>query len=561
LARIGRGEPGGKARGLVRLRDALRASGLGDRFPGLRIDVPDLTILTTDVFETFLVRNAIRASDLVDRSDDRIAHLFLKGSLPTEILGSLRSLAEQSHLPLAVRSSGLLEDDQELPLAGAYVTKMLPNDQPDPRTRFARLSEAVKLVYASTFFAEARRQREAIAEAAVEEKMAVIVQEVVGSRRGARFYPHVSLVARSRNVYPVGTWRPEEGIAHLALGLGKTIVDGGVTWPFVPSRPLAPPPFASLRDRLKNTQLDYWAIRMGTPPPYDPGRASEYLVRGDLATAEQEGTLRLVASTYDGRSDRLVPGLGIPGPRIIDFAPLLTLRTFPLAEAVVALLRLGEEALDEPVEIEAALSVQPGEAGSARLGLLQVRPISVSDEPVEIPVEDMTSPRALVVTNRCTGHGTRDDIRDVVYVRPDRFNATLTPQVAIEVGRIDARLTAEARPYLLIGFGRWGSSDPFLGVPVAWGQIHGARAIVEVATATMNVDPSQGSHFFHNLTSHRVAYFHVPESAATGVDWPWLSTCEAVEETDLVRHVRTDEPLLVKVDGTRGRGGVWRGRP
>jgi hypothetical protein len=551
ITQIGDGALGGKARGLLLARGILRQT---EPPPEFRVTVPRMAVIATDVFDAFMNRNALDAVVASDRPDDRLALAFQRAELPVEIVGDLRALVEAAHTPLAVRSSSLLEDALYRPFAGVYETKMIPNNQPDADTRFRKLAEAVKLVYASTFFGAARSYRRATGLESENEKMAVIVQEVVGRRHGDRFYPEVSGVGRSYNFYPTGAARPEEGVVSLALGLGKTIVDGGQCWSYSPAHPSSPPPYGSASELLDNSQTSFWAVNMGRPPEYDPIAETEYLLHGSISDAEQDDTLRHLASTYDAGSDRLSPGIGGRGPRALTFAPLLVLRQRPLNELLKALIEACEQDLQGPVEIEFALSL--GEE-PAELGFLQVRPMVVSNERVEIPESDLEAPGLLLASRRAMGNGRIDDIRDVVYVKPDGFEARFTPAVAAELEQMNSRLLDEERPYLLIGFGRWGSSDPWLGIPVLWEQISGARAIVEATLPDMNVEPSQGSHFFHNISSLGVSYLTVPHHAQPPIDWAWLDAQPSAAEAEYVRHIRLHQPLLVKVDGRVGRGAIW----
>jgi hypothetical protein len=344
---------------------------------------------------------------------------------------------------------------------------------------------------------------------------------------------------------------------NLALGLGKTIVDGGISWSYSPARPKLPPPFASAGDLLKNTQTRFWAVNMGQVPSYDPIRETEYLVHANLTDAEYDGTLTYLASTYDARSDRLSPGVGIKGPRAINFAPLLDLDRYPLNRLVRTVLQSCEQTLDAAVEIEFAMTFpRDRDEEPARFGFLQVRPMVVSEERVDLSDEDMDGTDVLLSSRRVMGNGLVDDIQDVVFVRPDSFDAKHTRQIAGELERLNTPLFAAGRPYLLIGFGRWGSSDPWLGIPVNWGQICGAKVIVEATLPNMNVEPSQGSHFFHNISSFEVSYFTVSHHAQPGINWNWLSQCRVVDEASFVRHVELEHPLLVKVDGRIGAGTI-----
>jgi hypothetical protein len=306
-----------------------------------------------------------------------------------------------------------------------------------------------------------------------------------------------------------------------------------------------------VRDLLDVTQSKFWAVNVGPPPPYDPMTETEYLVQRSLAEAEADGTLRCAASTYDADSDRLVPGTGRAGPRVLDFAPILAWNELPLVPALRKLLAVCEEELRAPVEIEFALSLPPGQP--ARVGFLQVRPLLVSRDAVAVTPEDLVSPSSVVASSAATGNG-RQEVRDVVYVQPELFEARLTPAIAGEIELLNRALVEAGRPYLLVGFGRWGSTDPWLGIPVRWDQISGARGIVEATLPQMNPEPSQGSHFFHNLTSFSVLYFTVPLHAGRGVDWDWLARQEVVARTEHVRHVRTETPLVLRVDGRSRRG-------
>ncbi len=348
-----------------------------------------------------------------------------------------------------------------------------------------------------------------------------------------------------------------QGVVSLALGLGKTIVDGGVCWSYCPAYPKAPPPFASAKQILEETQTRFWAVNMGPPPAYDPIAETEYLVEGGLADAEYDGTLDKMVSTYDPSRDRLVPGLAGSGPKALDFSPLLTLGIFPLNGMIQELMRVCEEALGAEVELELAMLLPDSWDGQARLGFLQVRPMVAPEKAVEIFAEDLSSPRAVVASLRAMGNGRVEGIRDVVYTRPESFDAKYTRTMALEIERINRTLAREERPYLLVGLGRWGSSDPWLGIPVTWSQVSGARVIVEATLPAMNVEPSQGSHFFHNLSSFQVSYFTVEHGAESArIDWGWLDRQDALEETEHLRHVRLDSPLRIRVDGRTGRGVV-----
>jgi hypothetical protein len=556
FSRIGRGEIGGKAAGLHIIKSRVLA-GL-QPVEGIDIVVPTVTVIGTDVFDAFLQRNDLYDAALSDRPDDRIALDFQRASFPSEFVGDLRALVAGVHSPLAVRSSSLLEDSLRHPFAGVYETKMIPNSHAEVDTRFHRLIEAVKFVYASTFFRGARSYLRSIRQTPDAEKMAVVIQEIVGQRFGDRFYPSLSGVARTYNYYPSGRSKPEDGVVNLALGLGKQIVDGGVSWIYSPARPSAPAPFKNVRDLLGNTQTRFWAVNMGKPPLPDPIHETEYLVQAGLEDAEADGSLRFVASTLDPDSNRLRPGVNVDGPRVLDFAPLLGFDALPLNQTIKRVLARCEEVLGQEVEIEFAVTLDRVHARPARFGLLQLRPMMVGAEVIELSARDLDGPRVVVASESVLGNGHRDDLVDVVFVKPGPFEAKHTPQVALELDEVNRELQREDRGYVLVGFGRWGSADPWLGIPVQWGQISGARVIVEATLQDMNPELSQGSHFFHNLLGLEVLYLSVRHRGPHAIDWAWLESQQTVAETRFVKHVRTRSPLDISVDGRHGRGVIRR---
>ncbi len=549
---IGTGSFGGKAQGLVFIRDILQSKINAADFPDMEIKIPTFTVIRSDVFDTFMQQNELYKIAYSDRPDDRIAQAFQRADLPFAILGDLRALVNEVHSPLAVRSSSLLEDAMYKPFAGIYATKMTPNNQFDADTRFLKLIEAIKFVYASTYFKAAKDYLLATEHKIEDEKMAVIIQEVVGSRHGDRFYPELSGVARSYNFYPTGRAKPEDGVVNLALGLGKTIVDGGVSWTYSPTYPKINPPFGSVGEMLKQSQTDFWAVNMGKPSDYNPLKETEYMIKGNLSTAEKDGTLKHIASTVDRNSGRVAIGTGAQGPRVLTFAPLLILNDIPFNDLMKTLLKVCEDAFEAPVEIEFAMTFS--KEGMHRFGFLQVRPMVVSDEKVEIGEDELQMDNILLASDKALGNGIIKSIHDIVYVVPDKFDKKYTQKISLELETLNKKLVAVGRPYLLIGFGRWGSSDPWLGIPVNWGQVSGAKAIVEATMENMNVDLSQGSHFFHNLTSFNVSYFSLPFSGDFTIDWQWLDKQDVQEETQFIRHVKTHSPLLIKVDGRSGRG-------
>jgi hypothetical protein len=557
FTRIGDGALGGKARGLAEVKRMLETSWRPERNPGFEVGIPRLTVLGTDVFARFMDENALWEAARSGDSDEGIARAFQRASLPAPVVGDLRGLVERVRRPLAVRSSSPLEDEIGRPFAGVFETKMIPNNQHDAESRFHRLTEAIKFVYASTFFAAARD--EAAAAGPVErEAMAVIIQEVVGRRHGDRFYPDVSGVARSWNFYAAGDARPEEGVASLALGLGKTIVDGGVVWSYSPARPRASPPVSSARDLLHVTQTRFWAVNMGPPPAYDPVAETEYLVQSGLDEAEEDGVLSPLVSTYDPASDRLRPGAGSPGARVLTFAPMLVHGEPDLNGVIRGMLELAEATGGGPMEIEFAAAFDEGERGASRVGFLQARPLRVQAEEVVVPPELLHAPGVVAASESVLGHGRIGGLEDLVLVRRDRFDLAKSREIAVEIERVNRELAGAGRRYVLVGFGRWGSSDPWLGIPIRWGQISGARVIVEASLPGIEPEPSQGSHFFHNLMSAGVVYFTLRHTGAHSIDWAWLDAQPAALESEHLRHVRLSSPLQVEVDGWSGRGVIRR---
>jgi len=555
FAYIGSGELGGKAHGLALVQGVLDSK-LRDAFaPDITVAIPALTVITTDSFDIFMKQNGLVEVAYSDARDEVIAHAFQRASLPVQLVGDLRAIVEHTHLPLAVRSSSLLEDAMFEPFASVYGTKMVPNNQPDADSRFRGLADAVKYVYASTFFKSARNYMKATHHSTRDEKMAVIIQDVVGTRFDERYYPHISGVLRSYNFYPVSHATPEDGIVELALGLGRTIVDEGVSWAFSPAYPRVDPPFKSTQAMLKHTQTRFWAVNMGRPPAYDPICETEYMVTADLGAAEFDGALPLIASTYLPESDRVQIGVGDRGPRVIDFGPILKADMLPLTPLLQQLKDVCEDMLDTMVEVEFAVRLPHERGAPAQFGFLQVRPMVVSEATVDIDPGELCGDRVLLSAETALGNGSIEDIRDVVYVVPDRFDTMKTREVAAELEKVNAGLVDAKRPYVLIGFGRWGTTDPLGGIPVDFGQISGAKVIVESSLPHLPFVLSQGSHFFHNVTSFKILYFSIRHDAERGIDWDWLAKQPArAEGGGLVRHVELASPLTVKVDGRTGLG-------
>ncbi len=554
FTQIGSGEIGGKAQGLVRLEHILTDRFDKSGFSGIKVDIPWFWVITTDWFDQFMENNRLYDVALSDARDQHMANAFQRAKLPDELTDHLKNLISEVHVPLAVRSSSLLEDTLHEPFAGVYDTKMVPNNQFSADARMHTLVEAVKFVYASTFSGDAKSYREGVGRSHREEKMAVLIQEVVGLRHGDRYYPNISGVARSCNFYSLGCAKPEDGVVSLALGLGKTIVDGGRVWTYCPVYPKAKPPFGSIKELLTQTQIQFWCVNMGKPPSRDPLRETEYLFPGDLRHADQDDVLRELASTFDPQTERMSMGTATPGARVLNFSPILDLDEIPLNNLVRELLNICENDFENPVEIEFAANIPRVPSENVRLGLLQVRPMLVSEDIVEITESELGGDDVFIASEHVLGNGQRDDITDVVYVKPETFLAKDTWLIAAELDEINRQLLGTGRPYLLVVLGRLGTSDPWLGIPVNWGQVSGARVVVEASSTEMNVDMSQGSHFFHNVNCLGILYFSADKTGEYPVNWSWLANQNVIRDLRFVRHVSLDRPLSVKVDGNSCRG-------
>ena len=555
--RIGSGSLGGKARGLAFVRHLLRTRRIARRFPGVRIAVPPAVVLATDMFDLFLAENNLSDFALHCDDDTEIQQRFLDSPLPVTLTENLKAFLEEVHYPLAVRSSSLLEDSQYQPFTGVYETFMLGNQQPGLQPRLDELSEAIKRVYASTFSQHAKAYVRATPYRLEEEKMAVILQQVVGTLHGPRFYPDFSGVVRSHNFYPVEPMTFSDGIAAVALGLGRTVVDGGKCLSFCPRYPRNLLQFSCVEDILANTQTEFCALELdGVADTSSSGHLRE--AHFGLDVAEADGTLGPVASTYSADNHAVYDGLSRPGARIVTFAPMLKHAIFPLAAILELLVRAGEDALGNPVEIEFAVRLPQAEE-AAEFGFLQIRPLTLSRDHQDLAIGDVDQSRLICQSTKVLGNGRIDNLHDLVVVDSERFERSRSQEVARAVAHFNATLSAENRPYLLIGVGRWGSNDPWLGIPVEWDEISGARAIVEAGFHDFRVTPSQGSHFFQNLTAFQVGYLTVNPDAGEGfVDWQWLARQPAVEEQGCVRHLRFSEPLHVVMNSKSGQGVIFK---
>ncbi|MDP2038799.1 MAG: PEP/pyruvate-binding domain-containing protein [Ignavibacteria bacterium] len=550
---LGEGSCGGKGSGLIQIEKIISEKFTTSEFPNVEVNIPKMVIIRTQIFDWFMERNNLFTAAVIEEHDEDIIQTFLHAELPVEILGDLRGMIENVHVPLAIRSSSLLEDAMHDPFAGIYATKMISNNQPSIDERFNKLIEAIKYVYASVYFKASKDYFEASSHTIKEEKMAVIIQEVVGQKYDERFYPNFSGVARSYNFYPSGRAKPEDGVVNLALGLGKTIVDGGIIWSYSPVFPTSGPPLGDPNDVMRNTQNSFWTVNLSHFLEYNPVKETEFMSLANLKDADYDNTLQYIASTYESNSDRIVMGTGNDGPRVLNFAQLLSMNEFKFNDLIKTVLKVSEEALKNPVEIEFAITI-PRDEKKLRFGFLQIRPMVVSDEVVDLKTDELYADNILLASKRVMGNGVVENISDIIFVKPETFDKKDTQKIAYEIDSLNKGLVQTKTPYLLIGFGRWGSSDSWLGIPVDWGQIAGAKVIVESTLFGINVELSQGSHFFHNLSSFNVSYFSLNYDGEFAIDWDWLNQQKVVRETNFVKHVKLESALKIKVDGKTSRG-------
>ncbi len=547
FSRIGGGSLGGKARGLAYARHMLSLYWDEEKYPGVRVTVPPAVVLGTNVFDRFLDDNDLRDFAMSTGDREALVRRFMAGKFPEDVKRDLRAFLEHARYPLAVRSSSILEDSQYQPFSGVYDTFMLGSSLEKPNKRLRLLLRAIKKVYASTFSPDARAYLEATPYRLEEEKMAVVIQRIVGARQGDYYYPGFAGVARSYNFYPTGPMLPEDGIVAVALGMGKSVVDDGSGVRFCPRYPRHPMPFTSIRDILDSSQRRFWAL---------PIKGSEMQEdQLSLDVAEKDGTLARTASMYDVADHTITDGMARPGIPVVTFAPILKHGIFPLAEITQDLLAIAEKGMAHPVEIEFAVNMDGPPDDPHEFAFLQMRPLVVSAESIEVDIAVSDSETVLCTSSTVLGSGRIEDIRDVIVADPDLFDRSGSRQAATEIARLNAKLVGDGRKYLLIGVGRLGSTDPWLGIPVKWSEISGARAIVEAGFRDLVVPPSQGTHFFQNLISFQVGYFTIdPGSETDSVDWQWLQKQEDCGSGDFVRHLRFDHPLVVMMNGVDKEG-------
>lgn len=559
FARIGDGSMGGKARGLAFLDSLIKRNISLSELEGLDVAIPKTVAICTDIFDEFMEQNKLYPVALSDVPDEEMLRHFLRARLPRRLLADFLAFIEAIDSPIAVRSSSLLEDSHYQPFAGIYSTYMIPYVKGSKTATLCMLHEAIKGVYASAFFKDSKAYMAATSNVIDNEKMAIVLQEVCGSACGQRYYPSFSGVARSVNFYPIAQELPEDGVVNIALGLGKYIVDGGVTLRFSPRRPQNILQLSTLDLALRETQGKFYALDLSRQNFALQTDDAANLLKLPVSEAEKDGMLRLIASTYDPADQIIRDGLYEGGRKIITFANILQHGAVPIAQALDRVLRVGHSEMGRHVEIELAGNLSYDADKPGVLYLLQIRPVVDSREVIAENLADVPHEQLIISTESALGHGVTADVCDVVYVKPEGFSASHNRLTACEIENLNRRLTEEGRGYLLAGPGRWGSSDDSLGIPVKWPHISGARLIVEAGLTSYRVDPSQGSHFFHNLTSLRVGYFTVNPYLKEGggfYDVAFLNAQPALTETAHIRHVRFKNPLTIKIDGKKSRGVV-----
>jgi hypothetical protein len=549
--RCGEGSLGGKARGIGFLRYLLSRLEIRQRFPDLAIQIPPTLVICSNEFVRFLEDNRLWDPALKGALEyPELQQRFLKGKLRDEMIHDLRAYLQTVREPLAVRSSSILEDSHNLPLAGLYSTYMLPNSDDSLDQRLWSLLAAVKLVWASTFGDNPRAYFRQTSYRLEDERMAVVVQTLGGCRRGGYFYPTFSGVAQSHNFYPISYMKPEDGVAQIALGLGKTVVEGGPIVRFCPRYPMLLPQFADMRDWLYFTQKNFYALDMEPiREPRDPA-TMDRLKLLPLSVAESQWVLQKVASVYQSDSGLLVDSFFYDGPRIVTFQKVLRDPRLKFGELLSSLLSICERSMRIPVEIEFACDLP--EEQRPVFYPLQLRPMASQKRWERVEVSAGLTEKAFCYSNLAHGNGFYRGIYDLVCVKPEGFDISKTREIAREIGELNKGLVDEGRPYILVGFGRWGSTDPWMGIGVGWAQISGVKVLVEVGLKGFNVDPAQGTHFFQNVTSLNIGCLSVPYGSAAFIRWDQLQAAKSPRETKYLRLLRWGQPLEICIDGRRG---------
>ncbi|MFA8433748.1 MAG: PEP/pyruvate-binding domain-containing protein [Marinifilaceae bacterium] len=549
IVRMGKGSLGGKGRGLAFLSNFIENIYFKKLIKDINISIPKTAIIGVEEYDNFIEKNQLYDQIYIDKDYDKVKELFLKSELPDKLCKKLHQYLEGMKKPLAVRSSGLFEDSLTQPFAGVYATYLVPNNHADIEVRYQQLVTAIKLVYASIFTKEAQAYFNAVDYKIEEEKMAVILQEVVGQEYNGKYYPNISGVAQSYNYYPFSYMKPEDGFAVIGVGLGKYVVGGEKTHRFCPQHPKLQ--LASIEDQIKDSQRHFYAIDMEKDEiSLEKDGEDAALSKYDLVEAEKDGNLLHCASVYDYQNDRLEPDLSLRGPRVVDFTNILKYNQVPVAHALSVVLNIFKQAMGAPVEIEFSVDLSKGKEGLPTFHLLQIKPLIRQEMSVEINMNEVDRSKMVLLATKGMGNGELNHIRDIIYLDVDKFDRTKTEEMADEIGLLNQKLKEQDRQYILVGPGRWGTRDKFTGIPVLWSQISNAKVIVEQGLEDFPLDASLGSHFFHNVTSMNVGYFSVqPNSEDSCFKTEILEQQELVEQIHYFKHVRFNEPMKVLMDG------------
>ncbi len=549
ILRLAKGSLGGKGRGIAFICNFIENINFLKLFPDLNIRIPATAVLGANEFDKFVEINNLY-DDIYSLNDyESIRQHFLESEFDEKMKNRLMEYLREMNQPLAVRSSGLFEDSLLQPFSGVYATYLIPNNHEDIEVRYQQLETAIKLVYSSIFTDSAQAYFDAVSYKIEEEKMAVVIQEVIGHNYNNKYYPSISGVAQSYNYYPISYMEPEDGFSVAAIGLGMYVVGGENSFRFCPMYPHINP--TSLKDQIRDSQKEFYALDLSTTE-FDLAIDGEdaAIKKYRIKDAELDGTLDHSVSTYNMENDELIPGIQENGPRVVDFANILKYNYLPLAETLQVLLKLFKEAMGSPVEIEYAIDLEKAENGLPTFYLLQIKPLIRIEEQVEVDIAMVPDEQIFMYAEHGMGNGKIEDIRDVVYVDPEKFDKMKTKQMALEISQMNKQFEAEGKEYILIGPGRWGSRDPFTGIPVLWAHISKAHIIVEMGLPGFPLDGSLGSHFFHNVTSMNVGYFSVPHNSRTSkLKMEALKEQTLVNETEFIKHVKFNKPLSVLMNG------------
>ncbi|MCT4640257.1 MAG: phosphoenolpyruvate synthase [Bacteroidales bacterium] len=558
FSRIGDGSIGGKARGLAFINSIIKKNKLHTKFEDTIVTIPKTVVISTDVFDEFMEANKLYQIALSNASDDKILESFVKAHLPASLHEDLKAFLSVVNKPIAIRSSSKLEDSHYQPFAGIYSTYMIPNI-PNKKKMLKMLAQAIKSVYASVYYNLSKAYMNATSNVIDEEKMGIILQEVCGSENNEMFYPTISGVARSINFYPISPEKHEDGIATIGFGLGKLIVEGGKSLRFSPKYPKKVLQLSTPEIALRDTQKEFYALDLAADSFVSSTDDGVNILKVDVSKAENDPQFAKISSTYDYHTHMLREGVQKGGKKLVTFRSMLSYNSFPLANILKDLLEIGQREMNNPIEIEFAVDLNVPKGSPKIFSFLQIRPIVDNDQIMDFDWEALDKEETIISSDSALGNGKIENITDFVYVKPESFDPAKTKDIAQVIDELNQKFTEEDRHYVLIGPGRWGSSDPWLGVPIKWAQISQARVIIESGLDNYRIDPSQGTHFFQNLTSFRVGYLTINPFMNDGFyDIDFLNGKEAVYEDEYLRHVRFDEPVKIFIDGKSNKGAILK---